>query len=79
MKFLIGLMTAILITGIASAQHGNSPTGHINIGIKGGVNVYDIYNDNNIKYDPRIGFNFGLLGHIHLNNQFAIQDRKSVV
>lgn len=73
MKFLIGLMTAILITGIASAQHGNSPTGHINIGIKGGVNVYDIYNDNNIKYDPRIGFNFGLLGHIHLNNQFAIQ------
>ncbi len=73
MKFLIGLMTAILITGIASAQHGNSPTGHINIGIKGGVNVYNVHNDNNIKYDPRIGFNFGLLGHIHLNNQFAIQ------
>jgi hypothetical protein len=73
MKFLIGLMTAILITGIASAQHGNSPAGHINIGIKGGVNVYNVHNDNNIKYDPRIGFNFGLLGHIHLNNQFAIQ------
>ena len=73
MKFLIGLMTAFLITGIASAQHGNSPTGHINIGIKGGVNVYNVHNDNNIKYDPRIGFNFGLLGHIHLNNQFAIQ------
>ncbi|MFN2396752.1 MAG: porin family protein [Bacteroidales bacterium] len=73
MKFLIGLLTAILITGIASAQHGNSPTGHINIGIKGGVNVYNVHNDNNIKYDPRIGFNFGLLGHIHLNNQFAIQ------
>lgn len=73
MKFLIGLMTAILITGIASAQHGNSPTGHINIGIKGGLNVYNVHNDNNIKYDPRIGFNFGFLGHIHLNNQFAIQ------
>jgi hypothetical protein len=73
MKFLIGLMTAILITGIASAQHGNSPTGQINIGIKGGVNVYNVHNDNNIKYDPRIGFNFGFLGHIHLNNQFAIQ------
>jgi hypothetical protein len=73
MKILIGLMTAILITGIASAQHGNSPTGQINIGIKGGVNVYNVHNDNNIKYDPRIGFNFGFLGHIHLNNQFAIQ------
>src|SRR5665647_2457764 len=73
MKFLIGLMTAILITGIASAQHGNSPAGHINIGIKGGVNVYNVHNDYNTKYDPRIGFNFGLLGHIHLNNHFAIQ------
>lgn len=73
MKILIGLMTAILISGIASAQHGNSPAGNVNIGIKGGVNVYNVHNDNNTKYDPRIGFNFGLLGHIHLNNQFAIQ------
>ena len=73
MKFLIGLMTAILITGIASAQHGNSPAGRVNIGIKGGVNVYNVHNDNNTEYDPRIGFNFGLLGHIHLNTNFAIQ------
>ena len=73
MKFLIGLMTAILITGIASAQHSNSPAGRVNIGIKGGVNVYNVHNDNNTRYDPRIGFNFGLLGHIHLNTNFAIQ------
>ena len=73
MKFLIGLMTAILITGIASAQHGNTPAGHVNIGIKGGVNLYNVHNDNNTKYDPRTGYHFGLLGHIHFNNQFAIQ------
>ena len=73
MKFLIGLMTAILITGVASAQHGNAPAGHVSLGIKGGVNVYNIHNDDNTKYDQRTGYHFGLLGHIHLDSQFAIQ------
>jgi hypothetical protein len=73
MKFLIGLFTAILITGIASAQHGNSPSGHVNLGIKAGANVYNIHNDDNTKYGQRTGYNFGLLGHIHFNSQFAVQ------
>jgi len=73
MKKLIVLMAAILLTGIASAQHGNTPSGFINIGIKGGVNIYNIYNNNDTKYDARIGYNFGLLGHIHLNKSFALQ------
>jgi hypothetical protein len=73
MKFFIGLMTAVLITGIASAQHGNSPAGHVNIGIKGGINVYNVHNDDNIKYDQIAGYHFGLIGHIHFNSQFAIQ------
>ena len=66
-------MTAILISGIVSAQHGNSPAGHVNIGIKGGVNLYNIHNDNSATYDPRVGYHFGLLGHIHFNNHFAFQ------
>ena len=73
MKFLIGLMTAILITGVASAQHGNAPAGHISLGIKGGVNVYNVHNDDNTKYDPRTGYHFGLLGHIHFDSHFAVQ------
>jgi len=73
MKFLIGLVTAIMMTGIASAQHGNSPAGHVNIGIKGGANLYNVHNDNNTKYDPRIGYHFGILGHIHFNKRFAFQ------
>jgi hypothetical protein len=73
MKFLFGLITAILITGSVSAQHGNTPEGHLSLGIKGGVNVYNIHNDNNTNYDPRVGYNFGLLGHIHIARQFAIQ------
>ncbi len=73
MKFLIGLVTAILITGVASAQHGNTPAGHVNIGIKGGLNVYNIHNDNNTEYDSKTGFHFGLLGHIHGDRHLAIQ------
>jgi hypothetical protein len=73
MKFLIVLMTAFLMTCIASAQHGNTPAGHVNFGLKGGVNLYSVHDDNNTKYDPRIGYHFGLLGHIHFNNHFAIQ------
>ena len=73
MKYLIGLMTAVLITVVAGAQHANSPAGHINFGIKGGVNVFNVHNDNDIKYDSKAGFHFGLLGHIHFDSQFAIQ------
>jgi hypothetical protein len=73
MKFLLTFLTALLITGIAMAQHGNTPPGFINIGIKGGVNAYNIHNDNNIKYDTKIGYHFGLLGHIHINQMFAVQ------
>ena len=73
MRFLIGLMTAMMITGIACAQHSYSPAGHVNIGIKGGLNAYNIHNDNNLKYERKIGFHAGLLGHIHLSNRFALQ------
>jgi hypothetical protein len=73
MKFLIGLITAILITGVASAQHGNAPAGHVSLGIKGGLNMYNIHNDNGTEYDQRTGYNFGLLAHIHRNNQWAFQ------
>ena len=73
MKFFIGLITAILITGVASAQHGNSPSGHVNLGIKGGLNMYNIHNDNNTSFDQVTGYNFGLLGHIHINSQWAVQ------
>ncbi len=73
LKFFIGTLAAVLISVTASAQHGNSPAGRVILGIKGGVNVYNVHNDNNIKYDSKIGFNVGLLGHIHINKDFAVQ------
>lgn len=67
MKFyLIALATTFLVT---SAVHSQD----INIGVKGGLNVYNINNDNNSEYDSKVGFHAGLIGHIHLTRQFAIQ------
>ena len=63
-------LLAILVAGTASAQHSAQK---VNIGIKGGLNIYNINNDNNTEYDAKPGFNVGLLGHIHLTRQLALQ------
>jgi hypothetical protein len=63
---LTAAMAAILFTTMSMAQN-------VNVGIKGGVNVYNISNENNVKYDSKVGFNVGLLGHIHLAKQVAFQ------
>ena len=73
MKFLIALITAIMITGVVSAQHGNAPAGHVTLGIKGGLNFYNIHNDNSTSYDQMTGYHLGLLGHIHHDSQWALQ------
>ena len=60
------LIVAILMTIAANAQH-------VNLGIKGGLNFYNIGNDNSSKYDMKTGFHLGLLGHIHLDRSIAVQ------
>ena len=64
--YLIGLIAVMMIAGTAMAQHNN-------FGIKGGLNAYTIYSDDNSSADTKIGFHLGLISHIHLGNQFAIQ------
>jgi hypothetical protein len=67
MKFyFIAAITAMLITGTATAQH-------VNFGIKGGINLSGIHNDNNTSFDSKTGFHLGVLWHIHLAKQFAMQ------
>jgi len=67
MKSLITtVFFVLLITVVATAQHAN-------IGIKGGLNAYTIKNDNNDNINPFLGFHFGLVGHIHMSDQFAVQ------
>lgn len=60
------LLAALLIVSTANAQH-------VNVGVKGGLNLYSINNDNNSNYDTKAGFHAGLVGHIHLARQFALQ------
>lgn len=59
-------LAAILMTGTVSAQH-------VNLGVKAGLNVFNINNDNGTEFNSKPGFHIGLLGHIHINKQFAIQ------
>ncbi len=67
MKLLLSVfIAAVVLTGTANAQHAN-------IGIKGGLNVTNIHNSNGVEYDNLVGFNVGLLAHIHFNKQFALQ------
>ena len=67
MKFYLSLaLAAVLMVSTANAQH-------VNIGIKGGLNLYNIKNDQGLKYDTKAGVNIGLLGHIHFTKQFALQ------
>lgn len=73
MRFLPVLVAAFLFGGVASAQHSSSPSGHVTFGIKGGVDFYNIQNDNSTTYSQRTGYHFGMLGHIHRNSQWAVQ------
>jgi hypothetical protein len=67
MKFyLIAVLAVFMMIGTASAQHAH-------IGIKGGLNIFNVYHDNDTKYDYKAGFHAGLLAHIHISDHFAIQ------
>lgn len=67
MKFYVSVaIAAILLTSNAQAQH-------VNIGIKGGLNLYNINNSNGVEYDTKAGLHLGLMGHIHLAKQIAFQ------
>ncbi len=65
-QYYIFAIVAIMLTLNVYAQPAN-------IGIKGGLNIYNINNNNNTDYDSKAGFNIGLLSHIHLAKQLALQ------
>lgn len=67
MKFYLGAAVAVIfLTGTVNAQH-------VNLGIKAGLNLYTIKTDNGTNFDSKAGFHAGLIGHIHLSKQFAVQ------
>lgn len=52
---------------------GNLAAQHVNFGIKGGLNAYTLSNESNNNTDPLVSFHLGILGHIHLARQLALQ------
>ena len=68
MKFnIITIIAIIMVAGAANAQT-------VNIGVKGGINLYTVNNNNSEpSYDSKPSFYLGLLGHIHMADQFAMQ------
>ena len=67
MKYLTSAAMAVfLMIGTASAQH-------MNVGIKGGLNLFDIQSDDNSSNDMKAGIQLGLLGHFHLTETLAFQ------
>ena len=64
--YLSVALAATMIAGTVTAQN-------VNLGIKAGLNVYNVNNDNGVKYDSKTGFHAGLIGHIHLGPQLGLQ------
>jgi hypothetical protein len=64
--FAIAAIASLLITGTVNAQH-------VNFGVKAGLNLYNIHDDNSSTYDTKPGLHVGLLGHIHLDKNWAVQ------
>lgn len=64
--YLIAILAAFMITTTVTAQHSN-------IGIKGGLNLYNIANDNGNSGEAIVGYHIGLMSHFHLSEDFAFQ------
>ena len=69
-RFLFAASAVLLIAGTVNAQHSAQKFA---IGVKGGLNVYNVNYDNNQDSKSRIGFHAGLLGHLHLAPQLSLQ------
>ena len=65
-KYLAVLVVLVATSSSVFAQE-------VNIGIKGGLNSYTIGGDDTEDVNSKLGFNLGLLGHIHLSERFGLQ------
>lgn len=72
MKKIFSLaLGAMLLGGAAFAQHSNQK---VSFGLKGGLNVSNLhFSNDNVDTKTKLGFNAGLLVHLHLTPQLALQ------
>jgi hypothetical protein len=67
MRIYLAVLVLLVVTG------GSVYAQEVNIGIKGGLNAYTIGGDDTDDVETKLGFNLGLLGHIHLSDNFGLQ------
>lgn len=67
MRTYLAFLVVLVVTGSSAYAQ------EMNIGIKGGLNAYTIGGDDTNDIKTKLGFNVGLLGHIHLSEQFGLQ------
>ncbi len=72
MKKISLLALACFCFAIVHAQRGRS---HVELGVKGGVNLskLDVANVNSTNINTRADIHLGILAHIHLNPNWAVQ------
>lgn len=67
-------MKLLILTALSLLFIRNEVTAqHTNIGIKGGLNAFTIKSDNDNDAETKLGYHIGLIGHIHISDQFALQ------
>ena len=67
MKKICLIITCVLASTVVFAQHGAK------FGLKGGLNVASLKFDNTEEVDARLGLHLGVLTHLHLAPQWALQ------
>ena len=73
MTKLCNRLTVFLLVGFASVITSNEVCAQMRAGIKGGLNVSNLYVDEADDENARYGFNLGVYGQVFSSDVFAIQ------
>jgi hypothetical protein len=66
-------LTVFILVGFACAMLSSEATAQIRAGIKGGLNVSNLYVDDVSDENARFGFNLGFYGQVFSSETFALQ------
>jgi hypothetical protein len=65
-KVVITAMVMMILTAVS--VHAQT-----NFGVKGGLNLYNLSDDSDDNSDMKAGIHLGILAHIHMSDNFALQ------
>ncbi len=66
-------MKTLLMTAAALLMAASTTFSQANFGVKGGLNLYKVTADEGDEADMKAGLHLGVLAHIHLSDQWALQ------